>query len=81
MQSMYNVLDILVKGVTRGKALQFIAQNQEMDLSRTAVFGDNYNDLSMLRLVGWPITVANAEESVKRIARFVAPSNDESGVA
>jgi len=81
VQSMHNVLDIMAKGVSKGEAVSFLAQKLGMDLERTLVFGDNYNDVSMLALVGWPITVANAEEAVKRLARFVAPSNDESGVA
>jgi Cof subfamily protein (haloacid dehalogenase superfamily) len=81
VQSMSNVLDIMAKGVNKGEALLYLAQKFQMDLSQTAVFGDNFNDLSMLKLVGWPITVANAEEAVKQVARFIAPDHDDSGVA
>ena len=52
-----------------------------MNLSRTAVLGDNYNDVSMLRVAGLPIAMGNAETAVKQVAKFIAPSNDESGVA
>ena len=78
---MPNVLDIMAAGITKGNALQFLADRQVIELARTVVFGDNHNDISMLELAGLPITVANAEPAVKRIARFIAPSNDESGVA
>ena len=81
VQSMPNVLDIMAAGITKGNALQFLADRQVIELARTVVFGDNHNDISMLELAGLPITVANAEPAVKKIARFIAPSNDESGVA
>lgn len=45
------------------------------------VFGDNYNDISMMELVGHPIAVANAEEKVKQAAKYVTLSNNEDGVA
>ena len=81
VQSMHNVLDIMAEGVSKGEALLFLEQQLGMDLTRTAVFGDNHNDISMLRLVGIPVAMANAEETVKKLAKFVAPSNNESGVA
>ena len=81
VQSMQDVLDIMAKGVSKGEALTFLAGEIGMDLSRTAVMGDNHNDLSMMSVAGYPITVANAEPAVKQLARYVAPANDESGVA
>ena len=81
VQSMQDVLDIMAKGVSKGNALVFLADKIGMNLARTAVFGDNHNDLSMMSLAGCPIAVANAEPEVRKAARFIAPSNDESGVA
>ena len=47
--------------------------------------GDNWNDLPMLRLAGYPVLMANAPEDLKVLARekgwTIAPSNDEDGVA
>ena len=65
VQSMQDVIDIMAKGVSKGNAL----------------VGDNYNDVSMLRVAGLPIAMENAETAVKQIAKVIAPSNDESGVA
>ena len=81
VQSMPDVLDIMAEGVNKGEALELLAEKLGMDLSRTVVFGDNHNDISMLKLAGIPITVANAEAAVKELAKFVAPSNNDSGVA
>jgi 3-deoxy-D-manno-octulosonate 8-phosphate phosphatase KdsC-like HAD superfamily phosphatase len=36
---------------------------------------------SMLEVVGTAVAMGNASEEVKAVAHFVAPSNDEEGVA
>ena len=79
--SMRGVLDIMADGISKGEALRFLGQKLGMDMAKTVVFGDNYNDISMLRLAGCPIVVANAEEEVKKVAKYITLSNDEAGVA
>lgn len=81
VQSMRDALDIMARGVSKGDALTRLAERLNMDLTKTAVFGDNHNDVSMLKIAGFPIAMGNAEDSVKRIAAFVAPSHNDSGVA
>lgn len=76
-----NAFDIMAKGISKGEALRFLSKKMGFDLNKTAVFGDNYNDISMLNLAGYPIAMANAEEAVKRQAKYVTASNDEDGVA
>ena len=44
-------------------------------------FGDNYNDIAMLRGVGIGVAVANARDEVKAVARYVVASNKNDGVA
>ena len=43
--------------------------------------GDSPNDMAMMLASGMPVAVGNAEEEVKAIAKYVAPSNHEDGVA
>ena len=43
-------------------------------------FGDSENDLEMLELAGYSFAMENGEEKVKRMAKYIAPSNDEAGV-
>lgn len=74
-------LDIMAHGVSKGQALSLLACDYGVDLSRTAVIGDNHNDVSMFGSVAMPIAVANAEEEVKRLAKHISLSNDENGVA
>lgn len=43
--------------------------------------GDSPNDMAMLSVAGLPVAVGNAMDEVKAIAKYVAPTNDEDGVA
>lgn len=76
-----NGLDIMAQDVSKGHALAIFAKKTGIDLAKTVVFGDNYNDISMMELVGCPIAVGNAENQVKQTAKYVTLSNDEDGVA
>jgi len=44
-------------------------------------FGDDYNDIEMLRECGTGVAVANAIDEVKAVADYVCDSNDNDGVA
>jgi hydroxymethylpyrimidine pyrophosphatase-like HAD family hydrolase len=44
------------------------------------VFGDYLNDLEMLGKAHYSYAMANAHPDIKKIARFIAKSNDENGV-
>ncbi len=43
--------------------------------------GDSPNDIAMLRVAGVPVAVGNAKDEVKAVAAYVAPTNQEDGVA
>lgn len=65
----------------KGNALAFLAAHFGVDLSRTAAVGDSMNDISMIRAAGLGVAVANADDSLLAHARYLAPSNDEDGLA
>lgn len=43
--------------------------------------GDSPNDIAMLKTAGFPVAVGNAVDEVKAVAKYVAPTNHEDGVA
>ncbi|ABS61294.1 Cof-type HAD-IIB family hydrolase [Fervidobacterium nodosum] len=47
----------------------------------TMYLGDNYNDIGMLKIVGYPVVMENAPDEVKKYAKYVSKSNNEAGVA
>ena len=56
-----------------------------MRATEMMAIGDNWNDVSMLELAGWPVLMANAPEALKDIAEVhgwqITERNDEDGVA
>jgi Cof subfamily protein (haloacid dehalogenase superfamily) len=75
------LLDIMASDTTKGNALKILAEQQHVDLKNVIAFGDNYNDLEMLQIVGMPVAMGNSVEEVKASAKFITKSNDDSGIA
>lgn len=69
------------KGASKETAMKILADYLKLDLSSIAAFGDDINDLEMLRNAGMGVAVANAVIQVKESADHIAKSNDEDGVA
>jgi hypothetical protein len=66
---------------SKGIALKHLCEHLRIDLSDVAVIGDNYNDLSMIKIAGIKGAMANAVDNIKSMADFQAPTNDEDGAA
>jgi len=66
---------------SKGIALKHLCDHLKIDLSDVAVIGDNYNDLSMIKIAGIKGGMENGVDNVKSISDFIAPSNDEDGAA
>ncbi|MCC8128095.1 MAG: Cof-type HAD-IIB family hydrolase [Clostridiales bacterium] len=79
--SFSNNLEINGTGATKGNGILCLAEHVGIDPSQTMGFGDGENDLSMMKLSGIGVAMANAVESVKMAADYVTLTNDEDGVA
>ena len=44
-------------------------------------FGDNNNDILMIKNAGLGIAMGHSNEQVKKVANFITKTNDEDGVA
>jgi Cof subfamily protein (haloacid dehalogenase superfamily) len=67
--------------VTKGTGLAFLAEQLGFSRERTVAFGDGENDFELLDWAGYSVAVANAHESLLRLADLVCPSVEEEGVA
>jgi len=74
-------LEITYKEATKGKALQYLAERENILASQTIAIGDNYNDVDMLQYAGIGVAVSNAPPDVQKEANFVTGTNTEDGVA
>ncbi|KAB3532903.1 HAD family phosphatase [Alkaliphilus pronyensis] len=80
-KSWYNNLEIMNKGVSKGKAILKLSQLMNIKKDEIIAFGDNYNDLSMKDYVGTFVAMGNSEAEVKNKAHYVTETNDNHGVA
>lgn len=62
-------------------AIKALAKVSGISLEDTVAFGDDMNDIEMLRLCGTGVAVANAIPEVLEAADMITFSNDEDGVA
>ncbi|SHJ85735.1 Cof-type HAD-IIB family hydrolase [Pseudozobellia thermophila] len=74
------LIEIAPKTVSKLTAIQLLLQEGET-MADVISFGDNYNDMEMLRHSGLGVAVGNARDEVKAIADHVTLPNTEDGVA
>ena len=73
-------LDITDKGVNKGLAINKLQELLNIKHEETMVFGDYLNDLEIMESAYHSYAMENAHEDLKKVARFITKSNDESGV-
>ena len=64
----------------RSQRLPFYRSILGIAPEETCIFGDNINDIEMLKNAGYSYAVANAREEVQAAAKAVCPSYQEDGV-
>ncbi len=73
--------EILSDEADKGKALAVVSEDCGILPSEITAFGDNANDIEMLRYVGFPVIMGNSAPEVYQINGYLTSSNDEDGVA
>ncbi|MCR4795606.1 MAG: Cof-type HAD-IIB family hydrolase [Ruminococcus sp.] len=76
-----NWYGFLPSGAGKTAAINALAEKCGISLAETVSFGDDKNDIDMLKMCGTGVAVANAVQEVLDIADEVTASNDEDGVA
>ena len=69
------------KAATKEKAIEELCRHLNITSSKIAAFGDDFNDIGMLKLCGKSIAMENAIAEVKQAADEVCASNEADGVA
>lgn len=73
-------IEIMPKGVTKGKALLEIAAMNHIQKDEILAFGDAENDLSMMESVTYGIAVGNALDILKKAAYEVCDDHKHHGI-
>ncbi len=73
-------LNMTPTGVTKATAVRAIALSYGITLAQVMFVGDGGNDAPAMRIVGHPVAMANAEESLHEIATYTVGHVDEGGL-
>lgn len=79
--SLVGNLEINSVHAQKGVALEKYTTLKGIPLENTMVIGDNYNDVSMMKVAGLAVAMGNAPDEVKEICDEVTLTNAEDGVA
>ncbi|GAA5500986.1 putative phosphatase M6_Spy0533 [Deinococcus xinjiangensis] len=75
-----NFISVTAAGISKGSAIKRVAEGYGLDLSRVMAVGDGENDVSSLKVVGYPVAMGNAEPALKAVAKEVVAGVDEGGL-
>lgn len=82
VSSMAGTLDMMPHGVSKGNAVQQIADIFGIPMDLVGVVGDNQNDIPMFQVAGRSVCMANGNHEAKQFANWVTTrSNNEAGFA
>ncbi|WP_105901163.1 Cof-type HAD-IIB family hydrolase [Vibrio gangliei] len=73
-------LDVMNATASKGAAIKHLQNTLGFSYEQTMSFGDYFNDAEMLKESYYSYAMENAHPEVKKLARFIAPSNQDAGV-
>lgn len=80
MKSSDILIEIMNKGISKGKSIEFLCDKWGIDINSTVGFGDHYNDVNMLETVKMPYLMGNAPAELKAKFDNVTESNNADGI-
>lgn len=72
--------EIMPKGYSKASAMEYIAAHLGIPMEETVALGDSNNDLQMLQCAHTAIAMGNANQNVKKLAKYVTTDVDEDGI-
>ena len=72
--------EIVNTNVSKSKGIQVLCNLIGISIDDVMAFGDSGNDVDMLANVGIGVSMGNATDVVKSVAKFVTLSNEEDGI-
>jgi hydroxymethylpyrimidine pyrophosphatase-like HAD family hydrolase len=74
-------LEFVAPGVSKGKAVAWLAHRAGIPMARVMTIGDAFNDLEMISDAAHGTAMASAPPEVRLAARYIAPPVEEDGSA
>ncbi len=67
-------LEFVARGTDKGAAIAFLQKKFAVPKAQVMAFGDNFNDIGMLRAVGEGYAMAEGKQEVRTLCRYVTDS-------
>ena len=76
-------IEISHKNISKKTAIDVVLEHcyPSLSMANVVAFGDNYNDIEMLKAVGLGVAVGNANYDVLKVAKVITDTNINDGVA
>lgn len=74
-------IEFMPTGVDKGNAVHILCEKMQIPSAQVMAFGDQTNDIPMLKAAGIPVAMENGEDAVKAAAQIIAPEHNLGGVA
>jgi 5-amino-6-(5-phospho-D-ribitylamino)uracil phosphatase len=75
------LIQITHPNATKALALLKVAEHYKVPMEEVMAIGDAENDLTMLQSAALSVAMENAHKKIKHFAHWIAPSNNDHGVA
>lgn len=74
------IIEIIPQGISKGKAVERLAQEYGIEREEVICIGDSENDLTMIEYAGLGVVVGTGSEIAKQRADVIAPGMDDDPV-
>ena len=74
-------LEIFDPSASKGQALGWLAEKLGVGMEAVMAFGDGYNDMDMLRLVGLGVAMEHSPPEIRAMAGLTVPGPEDDGIA
>ena len=74
------MIEVMANGISKAAAISEFCKLFNMDITKTAAFGDSFNDEGMLEAVGMGFVMANAPAALKEKIKNITDDNDHDGI-
>jgi len=75
------LVQIMHKSASKENAVKSVLNDIGINSEHVMVFGDDFNDLGLFHMCGFPIAMGNGIMELKDCAKYITESNDNDGVA
>lgn len=76
------ILEVVAKGIQKAHGLKRVIENFNLNSEDIIAFGDEHNDVDMLKFAGWGVAMANGTDQLKSVADAITEKpNTEDGLA